>query len=106
MRAANCDESDLTRANLPTGRRRSPAIAALSGFLDGIEPFRRGHQRRSLHALASASSGERNGDGCGRNVIGHFGDGYDVVVAKREISADDLAARLLDGRAHRLKAVL
>src|SRR6266852_310027 len=99
------DEDLRTRGGSTcAGGQRS--IAGCAGFLDGFERFGGGHQWRGLLAFHRAASRECYGDGCGADVIRHFGDDDNVVFAEREKCIVDAPTEFFDRPAHSFDAVL
>src|SRR6266404_6038062 len=82
------------------------SIAAGAGLLDGFQRFGGGHQRRGLLTFHGAAGGERDGDGCGADIIGHFRNDDDVVLTKCEKRIVDAPAEFFDRSAHSFDTVL
>src|SRR5205823_11835411 len=78
-----------------SGCQRS--VAGFGGLLHGLDRFFRGHQRCGLDGFAGAAARECNRYPGSADVIGHFCDDDDVVLAERVPGALDLAAQLFYG---------
>src|SRR2546426_814301 len=87
-------------------RRRGRLVGGLAGLLHGVDALLDGQQRRGAEGLDGPARGRGEGEGGGADVVGELADGEDVVVAEREVAGFDTAAKLLDGGADRIDAVL
>jgi len=70
-----------------------------------IASFRQGKKRDGVNAGDGSSLREGHGNGCGRDVIGKFGDDQHIERAEREEGGLELAAEFFDGGADGFKTI-
>src|SRR6266481_7339020 len=88
------------------GGRHDRLIAAGRGFAHRFQALGVGHERRGLAVAQGTAGGEGQGDRSGGNVVRHLGDEHSVILPECEVGVLHLSTELLDGRPHRLKAIL
>ncbi len=98
------DNDQLGFSGRSTGSHR--LIATRGCFAHGVQRFLPGHQRCRLAVPAGATGREGHGNRCRGNVVRHLGNQNSIRRAERKVRVFDFAAQLLDGAAHRFKAVL